>query len=385
MVLKDGLLVARSVQSILRNQDASGAIVASPDFEQYRFCWLRDGSFCAYALDLAHEHEASARYHQWVADAIAGIARSIDTAIDAHERGEERERTLMPPARFALDGSTVVDDWPNFQIDGYGTWLWSLGRHLDMAGVVSSERVLESVERAARYLTAFALGPCYDVWEESGTDIHTSTLASVYGGLRTAARLLGNASYERTAENVKSYALESTVETGHFVKSSANNDVDASLLWLSQPFGLVEPSDPIFVATVGLIESGLTFEGGTRRYPADTYYGSGAWPVLTSSLGWHYLALGDGRGARRCRDWVSDHFDRFGRLGEQYGGERHDPTNYHEWEERWGRPAQDLVWSHAMYIVLSLKLEEFFDSSDEEDSMSMSESRSAWDRGGGTS
>jgi GH15 family glucan-1,4-alpha-glucosidase len=43
--------VAPSVAAILRNQHPSGAIVASPDFSQYQYCWLRDGSFIAHALD----------------------------------------------------------------------------------------------------------------------------------------------------------------------------------------------------------------------------------------------------------------------------------------------------------------------------------------------
>jgi hypothetical protein len=29
---------------------------------------------------------------------------------------------------------------------------------------------------------------------------------------------------------------------------------------------------------------------------------------------------------------------------------------YREWVDRWGHPARDLLWSHAMYAVLSLEL-----------------------------
>ena len=47
-----------SIDAILRNQSSSGAIVASPDFAQYHFCWLRDGSFSAFALDRAGEHRS---------------------------------------------------------------------------------------------------------------------------------------------------------------------------------------------------------------------------------------------------------------------------------------------------------------------------------------
>src|SRR5665213_4052558 len=117
---KDEFMVRRSVEAILRNQGNSGAIIASSDFAEYHYCWLRDSSFCSYALDRAGEHEASARYHAWVNEAVSGIAEMIDGVISSHERGETLNPLHMPPARFALDGNTVADDWPNFQIDGYG-------------------------------------------------------------------------------------------------------------------------------------------------------------------------------------------------------------------------------------------------------------------------
>jgi hypothetical protein len=123
-----------SVASILRNQEENGAFVASPDFAEYRYCWLRDGSFIAYALDQVGEHGASARYHEWANRAVGGISALIDRAIDWHREGKALHPDHMPPARFALDGSNVVDDWPNFQIDGYGTWLWALGQHLLSTG-----------------------------------------------------------------------------------------------------------------------------------------------------------------------------------------------------------------------------------------------------------
>ena len=46
-------LVATSIRTMLANQGSNGAFVASPDFAQYRYCWLRDGSFVAYARAIA--------------------------------------------------------------------------------------------------------------------------------------------------------------------------------------------------------------------------------------------------------------------------------------------------------------------------------------------
>jgi GH15 family glucan-1,4-alpha-glucosidase len=349
----DDPTVRRSVESILKHQSANGAIIASPDFAEYHFCWLRDASFSSFALDLAGEHEASARFHHWANRAVSGIAENIDKVTATRRQGGDPDPHEMPPARFSLAGKIVVDDWPNFQIDGYGTWLWSLGRHLDLTGHSDlPDELFESVARVAQYLATFSLTPCYDVWEENGDALHTSTLASVYGGLTAAATLLRDERYLDGAVNVKTYLLESAIRNGYYVKSSANSNVDGSSLWLSWPFGVVDRDDEYFAKTVSLVEDRLSLHGGIRRYPTDIYFGSGAWPVLTGSLGRHYVDTGDVEGAERCREWIASHFDDLGLLGEQYGGDERDPEHYQEWVARWGLPAQDLTWSHAMYVVL---------------------------------
>jgi GH15 family glucan-1,4-alpha-glucosidase len=352
-------LFHESVSAILRNQSDEGAFIASPDFAQYHFCWLRDGSFSAFALDRAGEHDASARYHSWVNDAIGGISGIIDDVIERMIQGEALDPSIMPPARFALDGTAVIDDWPNFQIDGYGTWLWSLGEHLRETGKDAIPKELRSsVARAARYLATFSMSPCYDVWEESGNAVHSSTLASVYGGLATAARLLDDADLQSSADAVRERLSRDAQQHGLYVKSSENDGVDGSELWLLTPFGVVDADDVQFVRTIAAIEDRLTLNGGIRRYSSDVYFGSGAWPVLTASLGWHYVTVGNLDGAKNCLAWVASHFDVDGHLGEQFGGELRDPKHFDEWVDRWGPPAKDLTWSYAMYIVLMMAIDE---------------------------
>ncbi|MHB2027288.1 MAG: glycoside hydrolase family 15 protein [Acidimicrobiales bacterium] len=359
MIIEDDAhKVRRSVESLLRSQSESGAFVASPDFGEYNFCWLRDGSFIAYALDCAGEHAASSRYHAWVNEAVRGIASMLDAAVETHERGEALSPSQMPPARFALDGSVVRDGWPNFQIDGYGTWLWSLGQHLRAThqDSIPSEFV-ESVQRVARYVAAFALSPCYDVWEENGDAVHTSTLACVYGGLIAAAEMLGVSEFSDRAQEVRAHVLEAASRNGRFTKSVSNGEIEASTLWLGAPFELVEPDDPRLKATVTEIEERLMLSGGVRRYASDTYFGGGAWPVLTASLGWYYSAQGALDQAQACLSWIDEHFDDEGCLAEQYGGEGLDPKMYEQWVGMWGPPAKELVWSHAMHVVLATTLD----------------------------
>ncbi|HTV10644.1 MAG TPA: glycoside hydrolase family 15 protein [Acidimicrobiales bacterium] len=350
--------VARSVAAILRSQHPSGAFVASPDFAQYHYCWLRDGSFVAHALDLVGEHEAAERFHQWCAQAISGVAPAILAALRRRRAGEPVEASSMPPARFSLDGDVVADEWPNFQIDGYGTWLWSLEDHLRRTGSDAPGNLAPAVEWVARYISELGTSPCYDVWEEYGGSVHTTTLGCVCAGLRSAAAMLGTPSFSEQAEALRARLLDEARNNGRFRKSNDNTSVDASSLWLCEPFGLVGPAEGPFAETVREILRELDFEGGLRRYPEDTYYGGGAWPVLTASLGLCQVAAGDVDAAGARLEWVGHRVDKAGRLAEQFWGERRDPVHYREWVDHWGPPAADLVWSHAMYVALACRLDE---------------------------
>ncbi len=349
--------VQAAVRAMLACQQPNGALVASPDFEQYYYCWLRDSSFAAYALDRCGEHDASARYHDWASGAIAGIGQQIDAAVERRLAGETIAPHLLPPTRFNLDGSVAADDWPNFQVDGYGTWLWALREHLSSADREQlPARWRDSAGLAARYLAAFALDACYDVWEENAEGVHSSTLACVYGGLLAAAELLEDPDLRDRARDVQSHVRMTADAAGRLQKSTISTEVDASMIWLATPFALVDDRDPLFEEALREITEELTFEGGIRRFPSDTFFGGGSWPVLTASLGWHHAAAGDLATARQCLAWVAEHVDAQGRLGEQFGGERRLPEKYTEWTDRWGHPARDLLWSHAMYTVLSLEI-----------------------------
>ncbi|HTT89192.1 MAG TPA: glycoside hydrolase family 15 protein [Acidimicrobiales bacterium] len=351
-------LGASSVRRMLAHQVASGAIYASMDFAPYRYCWLRDGSFTAFALDRAGEREASERFHRWAAAAITGIAPTVRAATERRLAGGPNIATSMPPARYTVEGTVEPDDWPNFQVDGYGTWMWALSEHVNRWGAGSLlDDLADCVELVSAYLEAVGLDPCYDCWEENGDAVHTSTLGCVYGGLSATAELLGRKTAAQKAEDLSEHILSQRRSYGRFAKSNASSGVDASLLWLAVPFGVVGPGDPAMDATAAEIEQQLDLEGGTRRYAADTYYGGGAWPLLTAWLGWYRARAGDLSTAQRCASWVEDRFDTPGHLPEQVAGEHRDPEAYRTWVGRWGPPAADLAWSHAMYFVLRDELQ----------------------------
>jgi GH15 family glucan-1,4-alpha-glucosidase len=117
--------------------------------------------------------------------------------------------------------------------------------------------------------------------------VHTAALGAVYAGLRSGAGLLEDTALAERAEQLRTTVLGKARRDGYFSKSDHSTDVDGALVWLGVPFGLAALTEPALAETVRRVSTELDLHGGMRRYAADTYYGGGAWPVLTASLGWH--------------------------------------------------------------------------------------------------
>src|SRR5690606_21082948 len=186
--------VAVDRAAILAAQLPNGAYPASAGFSQYGHCWLRDGSFIAHAADLAGEHDSAARFHAWVARAVAAQADTVRDLVARRRAGEPITEFEFLPARFSLEGQWQRDGWPNFQLDGYGQWLWSLARHLEMTSqTVVPQHLMAAVTTVVDYLEEFWDEPCYDCWEEFRSQLHTPTLAAISAGMGAIAGPLAGA------------------------------------------------------------------------------------------------------------------------------------------------------------------------------------------------
>ena len=347
-------LIGASVAIIRAGQDPSGAYIASPTFPQYGYAWLRDGSFCAMAMQAAGDPGSAARFHQWVCRAIAAQTARAEAVTADLVAGRSVPPGRMLPTRYRLDGTeeSGAEQWPNFQLDGYGTWLAALWSFYGTGLPAGYERVVRVV---AAYLAAAWRLPCYDYWEESADHVHTSTLAAIAAGLRAAARLTGEAVWDRTADEIVAYIGAACVVDGAYVKGTADHRADGALLSLAVPFGLVSLDDPQFVATVARVRSELgSPSGGVRRYAGDTYYGGSPWILLTAWLGWYDRLTGDTDAYERAAAWVEAHAGPDGSLPEQVVAEPQAPDMVTPWERRWGPVADPLLWSHAMYVLMRL-------------------------------
>lgn len=349
-------LYRQSVAVILANQHVGGAYAACPRFAPYRFAWLRDGAFTAYAMDLAGQAESAHRFHDFASRTVLRYEQRIHQGIAAAARGVAPSGRACLHSRYTLDGMEVEDEWGHHQVDGPGTWLWTLAQHVARNGTALPDLWRRAAGAVTAYLRAVWPFPCYDCWEEHGDGTHTYSLAAVYAGLRAAADLGVDAEAARAAEAVRDWVLAHAAGD-HLVKHVGSTRVDANLLGVAVPYGLLAPDDDLMRQTVLQIERELRGPyGGVHRYASDSYYGGGEWVLLTAWLGWYYAEAGELERAEALRRWVEAQAGPEGDLPEQVPADLNEPAGYLAWQEKWGPIASPLLWSHAQYIILCQSL-----------------------------
>ncbi len=351
-------LARRSIATIRAGQQPGGAYLACPTFPNYRYAWLRDGAFCALAMSRAGHRDSAEAFFGWAARAVTGQAERVRRFLAAPDA---RTADYLP-ARYAPDGTRLDDGWWDRQHDGYGTWLWVMADHQRRHGP-PPEHLAEGIALTVDYLTACWRQPCYDWWEENDGHVHTATIAAVAAGLTAAAgwdflTAAARARAAATAADIRRAILTRGQRDGHLVKwLDDGTAVDASLLACATPFRLFEPDHPVVSATLAEIEHRLVVDGGVHRHPDDTFYGGGAWPLLSGLLGMHYAAIGRVDDAAYQLRWIAAHAGPDGALPEQVRHRMLHPHALAEWLDRWGEPACPLLWSHAMYLLLALDLD----------------------------
>ncbi len=368
-------LYQKSIQIIKAGQSPSGAYIASPNFPTYHYCWLRDGSFTAHAMDVAGETESAEAFFRWVGRTVQKYGYKVAEVRRHLEEGLPIGKDDTMHTRFTLDSEEVTSDstWGNFQVDGYGTWLWALAEHVRRTGNVSLlQELAEPIDITLQYLELVWKLPNYDCWEEYPEYLHPYSLATVYGGLAAVDGLVRDGMIAAPAVDVKrlsgqvsDFLQKHAVGDGVFVKSiwPANgkgtpgqficNGVDASLLGLAIPYHVFPLDHPLVLGTIQAIEKDLHHpHGGVYRYKEDVYYGGGEWILLAAWLGWYDAQVGNLEQAEELLHWIESQADGEEQLAEQISDHILAPDQYEPWVKKWGPVAKPLLWSHAMYIIL---------------------------------
>ena len=308
--------VNKCISVISSFQQPTGAYPASPNFAPYNYCWFRDGSFIADAMSRAGQIESAEQFFAWGAKIIT-------------ERRDSILNGAPLDARYTYGGQESSEDWGDFQLDGYGTLLWAMKQH-----AIRHNRNIDQFQEAAgliqHYLATHWQEPCFDWWEER-KGLHAASLACIYAGL---------AAYDHPEANSVKTAIDLSYER-----------LDSSLL-ICSILGAV--SDEAIAPIINRIETQLTSQnGGVYRYQEDTYYGGGQWPVLSCMLGWYYVKTGRTQEADDKLNWCLNQMQDNGWIAEQSSDHLLHPQSYQGWEDKWGKPANPLLWSEAMIITLS--------------------------------
>ena len=353
-------LARRSIEIITANQAPTGAYLASPNFPVYRYSWFRDGAFIADAMSRAGEITSAEAFFSWCAGVLEARGERIAALIERRLAGAPIDTSEFLHARYTVDGRETGEEWTDFQLDGYGAWLWALDEHRQRHRR-SIEPFVAGAALSAAYVAAFRDHPSYDWWEENPDHRHTSTLAAIHAGLQAAA------SWPELSTDLRSTAGKGAAELAELVRADAarlgrlpkwlgGDAVDASLIAVATPFAMLPADNPLVAATIEAVEERLVHGGGVHRYLGDTYYGGGEWLLLAALLGWHYAAVGRTEEAWAQLHWVAAHATPDGELPEQVDDHLLAPDRQAEWLARWGPVATPLLWSHAMYLTLAVEL-----------------------------
>lgn len=319
----------------------TGAFVAAPTTSlpecvgesrqwDYRFVWIRDGSYIAEALLEAGDAVAARRFCEFLLNCLAMAGKPFHAPFYHVDgtliRGEE-ELGWLPGyqgSRPVREGNAASHQ---LQLDVEGDFLWLIYRYVESTGdlhwLVRYWPAIETlVEWVARHWTAKDAS----LWEFRGQDDHYTHsklmcwVALFYGSW--LARRLGRTGLGRRwaamADRVKA-AIEVqgfNPELGHYVQSFGSRRIDAALL-LMPLYGYCPPTSPRFLATLEAIERQLVRGHWVNRYTEDML-GKAFHPfVLASSwLCRVYLRLGRLQQARAVLEALVHSATDLGLLGE---------------------------------------------------------------------
>jgi hypothetical protein len=144
-------LLERSIEIIEANQSKHGSYIASPNFSQYGYCWFRDGSFVAHAMEKAGRKESSTRFIRWGLNVLKRYRDSLQKATAGNVTLDN-----FLPTRYTMEGFYSEDNWTNAQSDGYGTFLWVAAQRPELL----DQSDCEICDMTARYLERVWKVPC---------------------------------------------------------------------------------------------------------------------------------------------------------------------------------------------------------------------------------
>lgn len=212
-----------------------------------------------------------------------------------------------------------------------------------------------------------------DLWEErlcfpDLKDNFTYSLAICSRGLFCANKLIPNSKWLKTAQEMKIVLLNNFKNQKYFYRSAGKiNDprIDASLLGLVWPTGMVDANSKRMKITVQLIEEKIVKNKGIHRYEHDEYdgwmykkdtnrkKGAGYWPLLNFWMTIYYLEKSSGSNNLNDRKKAVEYYHKV--LSDlKIRNKTFIPEQI--FNNKIQVSVSPLCWSHAMFVIASKKL-----------------------------
>jgi GH15 family glucan-1,4-alpha-glucosidase len=245
----------------------------------YRYCWLRDATFCLDALNRAGYADEAAAWRDWLLRVVAGDPAQLQ--IMYGPAGERRLTELQLDWLDGYEGSRPVRTGnaasSQVQLDVYGEVLDALQRARH-AGMPSDPSAWPLLLALIDQVEAHWQEPDQGIWEvRSGPQQFTHSKVMAWVCIDRAVRGVERFGREGPVDRWRKLRTEihddicrrgTDPVRGCFVRAYGSNEVDASLLLLPV-VGFLPPSDERVVRTVEAVQSELSEDGLIRRYRTD--------------------------------------------------------------------------------------------------------------------
>ncbi len=266
-----------------------GSIVAAPTFGlpeevggernwDYRYCWIRDGSFTLYGLMRLGFTDEAAAFMRWIEARCAELAPdgSLQIMYGIDGRHELPEETLTHLRGYM--GSTPVrignGAYDQLQLDIYGELMDSVYLY-DKYGQRISHDLWMNLRRLLDWVCDNWRRPDEGIWETRGGPreflfSRVMCWAALDRGIRLARKRSFPgplAKWDAIRDEIYADVFDNFwhAERGAFVQSKGSRTMDASTL-LMPLVKFISPTDPRWISTLRAIEEDLVDDSLVYRY-----------------------------------------------------------------------------------------------------------------------
>jgi GH15 family glucan-1,4-alpha-glucosidase len=277
----------------------------------YRYCWIRDATFCLLALlDAGYESEAVA-WREWLVRAAAGDPQQMQTMYGVRGERTLPERTIDGLSGYAGSRPVRIGNaaTQQFQLDSYGELMDAL-HQARVHGIPPDDDAWRLQRGLLDFLEGSWREPDNGIWEMRGPRrdfVHSKVMAWV--GVDRALRTIEEFGEQGPLEEWRALRQEihdDICDRGYdagrdtFTQYYGSKAVDGALLLLA-PVGFLPADDPRIKGTVAAIEKELLEEGLVHRYK-----------MTSATAAAEGMAPGEGA-FLPCSFWLADNYAMQGR------------------------------------------------------------------------